>query len=73
MITTKARTKEVEEDLGPTRGLVPIFEHFELDGHLSAGIDILVLDDDELVLRCAINLDNAVERIGRVGCDEVAS
>ena len=69
-----ARTKKTEEDSGPaepTRGFVPVLEHLEHGCHLSAGIDCLVLDDDEFILRRAVYLDNAVERVGRIGRDDV--
>jgi hypothetical protein len=73
-MAAETRTEEAEEDPGPsepTRGLVPILEHLEHCSHLPASIGSLILDDDELVLRRAVNLDHAVQRVRRVGRDDV--
>jgi hypothetical protein len=73
-MVTETLTKEAEEDPGPsepTRGLVPILEHLEHGSHLPAGIYSLVFDDDKLVLRRTVNLDDAVERFRRIGRDDV--
>lgn len=70
----RTRTDDAKEDLGlsePARGLVPILEHLEHGGHLPARIHRLVLDDHELLLRRTIDLDDAVQRVGRVGRDDV--
>ena len=73
-MVTKARTKEAEEDPGPsesTRSLIPILEHLKHGSHLPTGIYGLVFDDDELDLRRTVYLDDAVERVRRVGRDDV--
>lgn len=70
----EARTEEAEEDPGPsepTRGFIPILEHLEHGIHLPTGIYGPVVDNDELVLRRTVYLDDAVERLGRVGRDDV--
>ena len=68
------RTDDAKEDLGfaePTRRLVPILEHLEHGRHLPTGVHRLVLDNHELILRRAVDLDDLVERVGRVGRDDV--
>ena len=68
------RTDNAKENLGPaksTRGLVSIFEHLEHGSHLPTAIHRFVLDDHKLILRRAVDLDDPMQRIGRIGRDDV--
>ena len=68
------RTDDAKEDLGPAKsagGLVPIFEHLEHRGHLPTAIQRFILDDHKLILRRAVDFDDPMQRIGRVGRDDV--
>ena len=68
------RTDDAKENLGPaesTRSLVPILEHLEHGSHLPTAIYSLVLNDHKLVLRRAVDLDDPMQRIGRVGRDDI--
>jgi hypothetical protein len=73
-VGTRAHTDNAKENLGfaePSRGLVPVFEHLEHGRHLPPGVHRLILDNHKLVLRRAVDLDDPVERVGRVGRDDV--
>ena len=54
-----------------TGPLVSVIEHLEHGAHLFSAVIGVVLDDLQVDWRCAVDFDDAVARVGRIGRDDV--